>query len=252
MVPSDDDGVGVAMNVAVVRDGVVRSHLVLHAGLGFALLSENEEAVRVAMLTIAHEAAHVYDQAVRERLIPGIAIGALSMRAEEWWLFGSASACWDEYAACRLSAPIAPSHVRHFETVFCDCLANTPERCRGSVEEFREHRDAAKTLCEVCGYAGNLLRYYSYLLGHVAGASLQLREAAPRAVAMLQEHRVLTPVLAELQEALERLWEERDAWKGIAAYDPLRRVVRKMLQAGGISLSTTAEGLRVGVGPCTL
>jgi hypothetical protein len=34
LVPSNDNGVGVAMNVPVIREGMVRSHLVLHAGIG--------------------------------------------------------------------------------------------------------------------------------------------------------------------------------------------------------------------------
>ena len=101
LVPSNNDGVGVAMNVPVIREGRVRSHLVLHAGIGYSLLCGEEEKIRVALYTLAHEAAHVHDQAQREQAIPGIALNQLRMSAEDWYLFGASCACWDEYAACR-------------------------------------------------------------------------------------------------------------------------------------------------------
>jgi hypothetical protein len=102
-------GVGVAVNVPVIREAMVRSHLVLHAGVGYALLCGEEEKICVAVYTLAHEAAHVHDQAQREKAIPGLALNQLRMSAEDWYLFGASCACWDEYAACRLSGRIVPS-----------------------------------------------------------------------------------------------------------------------------------------------
>lgn len=55
LVPSNNDGVGIAMNVPVIREGMVRSHLVLHAGIGYALLCSDEEKIRVAVLGARQE-----------------------------------------------------------------------------------------------------------------------------------------------------------------------------------------------------
>lgn len=123
------------------------------------------------------------------------------------------------------------------------------ERLRNSYAAYRAHLDRAKAFHEIYERAVNLLKYFSYLDGHLASAGLVLRDAAPRAYDMIESEPVIGGVLHELHENLACMWDTRNAWTGISAYDPLKRVVRNALARSGITMKMIAGELGIRVLP---
>lgn len=102
---------GIAMAADVVRDGVIRTHLVFEAEPILALLFEGDgfapEDLIHARSVVAHECAHVQIAAEKRRAIPVCGIDRPVSCEEQAILLGIAEPWWDEYAVCRLSAPFA-------------------------------------------------------------------------------------------------------------------------------------------------
>lgn len=72
------------------------------------------EDFRAALAIVAHECAHVDENAGRERQFPGILLDqtpAGYVRLLEWQF---AEAFWCEYAVCRISARLAPNEEQRF------------------------------------------------------------------------------------------------------------------------------------------
>jgi hypothetical protein len=246
LTPTSDLAVGIAMTPAVLRGGSVKAHIVLHAGIPESLTSEDEATVQLAIYLLAHEAAHVHDLAMRNRAFPGVLLNQ-QLSGEDGYLFQAADACWDEYAACRLSARIYPEQVKHFETVFCDALAVARERANRHVAGYWQDRDHGKAFSGVFSEYGNLMKFTSYLIGHIDGTASSLAEVAPRAHEMTQSSSYFAPFLSELVHCLDTMWKTRESWTGIDVYDPVKMLVRKLVRNGGVEMSTVPQGLYVRV-----
>jgi hypothetical protein len=244
LTPTSDLAEGIAMTPAVQRGGCVKAHIVLHAGIPESLKSEDEATVHLAIYLLAHEAAHVHDLTMRKRAFPGVLLNQ-QLSGEDGYLFQAADACWDEYAACRLSARIYPEQVQHFETVFCDALAVARERANLHLARYWQDRNHTKAFSGVYSEYSNLLKYASYLIGHIDGTGSSLAEVAPRAHDMVQRTSYFAPFLAELAHCLDTMWQTRETWAGIDVYDPVKTLVRKLVRNGGVEMSTVPQGLYV-------
>jgi hypothetical protein len=102
---------GVAMSPAVMRDGEVRTHLVFDAAMlvPFVHADATAEEKAESVAIIAHECAHVGITARKEAAISDARLGTRIEGFERALTFQIAEICWDEYAACRISAPFAPT-----------------------------------------------------------------------------------------------------------------------------------------------
>ncbi len=59
LTPTNEDyGVGVAMTAMVVREGIVKCHVVVQGGIGHALIGQDESTQRFALHTLVHQLAH--------------------------------------------------------------------------------------------------------------------------------------------------------------------------------------------------
>ena len=72
LTPSNDVAIGIAMTPSVIRNGRLKSHIVLSAGLVVALLDAEHEYFPLALYTMAHECAHVQITAAFDRCFPNM------------------------------------------------------------------------------------------------------------------------------------------------------------------------------------
>jgi hypothetical protein len=246
LTPTSDMAVGIAMTPSVLRDGMVKAHIVLEAGVPELLKSEDADKVSLGFYLLAHEAAHVHDLETRDAAFPGV-LPNEQPSGEDGYLFQAADACWDEYAACRLSAHIYPGQVQHFETVFCDALKVARTRTNQHIAAYWQDRNHTKAFSGVFTEYSNLMKYASYLTGHIEGIESNLAEAAPQADQLLRSQTYFAPWFAKLTEHLRSMWNTRYEWPGIAVYDPLKGLVKSFVREGGIEMSTVPQGLYVRV-----
>lgn len=237
---SDEHLSGVAMAPAVLRDGLVKAHVVLWAPAVLPLEADRSDAFDAALYLVAHECGHVADLKMRDENFPGTILQKTLLGVEEAILGPIAEALWEEYAASRASAPFGRGQTAYYEEGFVLVLGSARERADAAIGAYRLHEDVGRVLAEAGGPLAEPLRLGAYLFGHLDGLGEGL-DSAPGARDLLAS----SPYRLFVQrttDALRDLWERRGRWTSLADLDPLRQVGREVLADGGLVLSRTPDG----------
>jgi hypothetical protein len=247
LTPTNDEiAVGIAMTPAVLRDGEARSVMVLNAEYMTVFAQEDRPELKPArehmIYTLAHECGHVHDLGVQETSFPGIILRTeLPYRAGV--LFGIASGCWEEYIACRLSAPFGnDATLRAMEETFCGALERAKDRADGAIRQYRMHHDVGRVAAEVAGEYRRIMVYASYLLGHVDGMNETIETAARAATASLAKHEYFRPFFSKLHQYLCAMHASYGDWKGLEVFEPLQQLAYELLKVGGIEIQNRPNG----------
>lgn len=234
---------GVAMSPAVKRDGAVKAHLLFAAWAIRSLLnSDDQEAASDAIYTIAHECGHVEDLKLRDEAFPGLILSSHYVRYDEAAVGPVADTVWEEYAACRISAPFAKAkQVSFYETGLRSALDGARDRSNAAIREYRLHRDLNRGVSEAGEHICEPLRMFGYLLGTLDGHEATIEEAAPDAVAAIAGG-PYAELFARTQVILRDLWANRRQWLSTASFEPMRQVVRDALKEAGVILTVLPDG----------
>ncbi len=233
---------GVSMAVRVLREGQVKCHLVVAADLMNYLLQPSNTNYKLAIGLLAHEAAHVHDLRTQDRAFPNVLMEYRCGYREAKFL-EIAHGCWDEYAACRLSAQFEfEDQLNWFEDTFCSCAEEVKERSNKHIQQYRWHGDLNKLVPQVVAEYGPVLKYAGYLLGHLDGLGLSIEKDAPKANELVNRKRYFTPIFEELVACLKSMWATYGNWPGLQVFDPLKDVADKLLRAGGIEIEERPDG----------
>jgi hypothetical protein len=226
---------GVAMTPVVYRDGKVMSHLVMSAALlptiGQSLLGVSGKYI------VAHELAHVHEHFCRDQILPKTLLEPFSNSRDPVILFQMAEACWCEYVACLLSAPIWPQQAKLYEMTIVDMLQVVRARIIAAKLKWIQDQNFGAVLSEIATEAGTLLKYLSYLLGHAAGLDKTPAAIAPQAWTLLRTHTWLYPWVDKLEGVLRDMFANFENWTDMGAFDPLTDVARGLLVDCGITIS---------------
>jgi hypothetical protein len=248
---NDDIAVGIAMAPAILHDGEPRSVMVLNAVYMSALAeSENPEleAIRDQMAyTLAHECAHVHDLEMQTRGFPD-AMLKTQLPFRDAILFGIASACWDEYIACRLSAFIAKeTTLRAYEDTFCKALEAVKGRADAAIRQYRMHHDVRRVTDEVSREYKKVMVYASYLLGQVDGLDRPLDDVALKALDALAHRPYFKPFFSKLHAELRTLHGAYGDWKSLEVFEPLKQLAYELLRIGGLTfkIGPTARDMSI-------
>jgi hypothetical protein len=238
---SDGEVIGIAMSPAVLRDGMVKIHLVFSADYIAGILDgEATDAFRFALGVIAHECAHVEVTKQRDLAFPGTVLQA-HYDGYEAELFGQvADSCWEEYAACRIAAPFSSGKNDDYTAGLEAVLAVARQRSNEAIRAYRLHADLNRVINEAGSALCEPLKIASYLLGHMDGVGLGWTELpAMRELIVASDYAEL---IDDLRDELRLLWEGRDSWSSIADFDMLRDVVRECFESGGLFFSARPDG----------
>jgi len=234
---------GVAMSPAVIRDGQVKTHLIFDAAAIAALAVEDapEKQVQLAIGIIAHECAHVQITAQKEAAIPDARFGARIEGYERAILFQMAEICWDEYAACRISAPFAKDQNEHHAETVAGVAAVARDRSNAAVRRYRFHGDIDRLVSEAGPALCEPMKAVAYLLGGMDGADETWADWSDTRRAV--EVGGYGELADELHQALRALWETQDEWDPtLDTFDPLLAIGRRVFESGGIYFRTTQDG----------
>ena len=177
---ADDQLLGVAMAPAVLRDGVVKAHLVFHAPFVLPLEDEQSEHYRQALYLIAHECGHIEYLKHRDECFPGIILQEQITDYEQALLERIASALWEEYAACRASAILGAEQASVFEESLVSVLSVARDQANAAIRSYRLHSDIDRVLEEAGRPLSKPLRLAAYLFGHLDGTDADL-DTVPQA-----------------------------------------------------------------------
>lgn len=231
---------GVAMTPAVLRNGTIKSHIVLNAAILLPLEDEAHEHWGQALHTLAHECAHVevtkvFNASFPETLLKPVAGDMWD--AVRWQIIG---ACWDEYAACWLAAPFGRDPTDDYEQTFLDALAGSEAKADAAITAYHIHGDHVRVACEVYGAYGNLLKFASYQLGNLAALGRTLTDL-PRSQAALDDH-WFAPFCAELATALAAVRDAYGRWEDKATFEAIGDIADSLVRGKGLLLRRLADG----------
>lgn len=236
---------GVAMSPAVLRDGQVRTHIVIDAERLVPLIWEGPEVTEadraLAVGIIAHECGHVQVTAEKERSVPDARLGARVEGFEHAVMFQIAEICWDEYAVCRLSGLFArDQNVHHAETLVDSArLART--RSDEEIRAYRLHGDLRRLVGEAGGALCQPIKAASYLLGGMDHLGTEWSEL-PVARSTIEETG-FAAIIDEMHAELRRLWDTRGDWSpDLPTFDRLEAIMETVFASGGLLFSTDAAG----------
>lgn len=237
---ASDEMLGVGMAPAVLRDGVVKGHVVFHAPFVLPLEDDKNEHFGEALYLVAHECAHVEDLKHRDICFPGTILQRRVANQEEALFEPTIGALWEEYAACRASAVFGNKQAAAYEESFVNMLRKARANANEAIRSYRLHgtinrvlEEAGRPLCEP-------LRLAAYLLGHLDGREMDMT-AVPQAKAVLSSSDY-GPSIARLGEELRKLWSRRGTWTSSVEFTPLKDIAWDVLARGGLILSTLPEG----------
>lgn len=148
-------------------------------------------------------------------------------------------ACWEEYAACRLSAIFGRGHLTQYEEGLRRVLDVARERASKAREAFWEHGDLNRAVTEVAPPLAEPLRLAAYVLGHIDGLGddTVISEETRRAIADAG----YTEFVDDLATALRSLWDDRYAWTHLSQFDVIGDVARDAFWSGGLLIRPAAN-----------
>jgi hypothetical protein len=236
------DMVGVAMAASVMRDGVVKSHLVFNVGALVALYMcpPEDERHRSSVYMLAHEAAHIEDLKIKDEAFPGVLLQPREVSWLELNLGPIGWGLWEEYYACRRSAPFDPSQTTMLEDVMMSCFDNAQGEVDASIRAYRYHHDLERVWQETIEPATRVMRAGAYLFGHVDGLGSDW-DAIPRVRDRLRDH-PLFDVLDEMSTELQRIWDARGSWSGYDEFLDLNYIVRDAYEVAGVDVQERDDG----------
>ena len=239
LMPSEGRTAGIAMTPSVLRKGVLKSHILLDAGYMAALEDPASERFRLALHTIAHECTHVEITHKFNTAFPGVLLHqAFDVRSA--YRSDITLACWDEYAATRLSAGYGEALTDWYEQTFLAHLADARESANESIKAFRLHGNVDRVLIDVHTAYGGLLKYAAYLLGDLDGRDASILNRA--AVAQALAGHWFEPFFARLHSACRGIAADYGRWTDQATFEVIGDLAEELLGFGGVHMQYRTTG----------
>lgn len=237
---SNTHTLGVAMAAPVLREGVVKGHLLFYAPCIIQLELGSGEEYYEALYTVAHECGHIEDLKFRDECFPKTILQKKVTDQKAALLHQTADLLWEEYAACITSAIFRPEQSDIYEEAFILALTNAREIANGAIREYRIHSDTELVLNEAGNALCEPLRMMAYLLGHLDGIGKNL-ESLPNVRALL-ENSEYSPFIDRLSLCLRKMRSEKKLWKSMRVYSPLCKIVDDIYCHGGLVLNELPDG----------
>jgi len=219
--PSTGDVEGIAMAPAVMRDGKIKSHLILNANYLVPMLDFNGKHVEKGINVIAHECAHVESNHAFYDCFPEYSYGKIIHSVTEYLRILAGQASWDEYFATKLSATIGDSDPKAFQETFLRVLDTSEKSIYSVLIDYQHHHDVTKGIEEVGNAVIELMKFASYMIGDCIGRKENPSEI-PNVKAALNKS-WFSPYFFELVNSLNALDEDYPNWP---SFEPFERVMR--------------------------
>ena len=187
LTPTNEEAIGIAMTPSVIRNGRLKSHIVISAGVAELLAASEGENFGLALHALAHECAHVEVTNRFDAAFPDFLLKKTHDNMLDNFRWQVILSCWDEYAASWISAGIGEDRTKDYEETFLQILEKTRPKANQSIKAYRIHGDVDQILTEVFAAYGNLMKFACYHLGNMRGRKLTLDDL-PRTKSTLDAH----------------------------------------------------------------
>lgn len=233
--------VGIAMTPSVIREGNLKSHIVLNAAFMVPLLDELDlEAHNQAVHILAHECAHVDVTQAYDRRFPNVllrqALGSTLDQCRWQVIF----AVWDEYAVTSMTGAVGANQTDAYEETFLNDLATFDDRVNDLIRAYRLHGNIDQVLREVYGTCGNLLKFAAYHLGNLRSFDRDWR-SCERTSAVL-EGQWFALYLERLSECCQEIQRGYGAWESQDCFLVITNIAEALIERAGLFIEELPDG----------
>lgn len=239
---SDTNVIGIAMTPSVIRDGDLKSHIVLNAAYVSMLEDFKHEHFGAALHTIAHECAHVEITHRLDTAFPNFLLRTKHADARIGYRWQIALACWDEYAATMFSAGFGTEPTEGYEDTFLQSLRDARRQANEYIKAYRVHGNIDQVLGEVYIGYGDMMKFTAYHLGNLRGLGRKLSEM-PRTIEALKGH-WFASYLTRLDDALRAIEIKYGKWPDKAPFEVVGDIADELLAQGGLHFKNRPDGSR--------
>ncbi|WP_299006071.1 hypothetical protein [uncultured Caulobacter sp.] len=218
-------GTGLAMALGIVKDGRMRTHVVLQAGLAGGLLSDDPGLRALSVHTFMHELGHVAEHTLDHDRFGAAMVKPYKDRYA-FELYRYSHSAWSEYFASRVSASWGQDVLEGLRELFEGSLRQALEKitaARRLAGPFSgtANDDAAMAIIE---QVSKLMKFAGYVIGHARGEEVEPLEAGSAHRALL-EKLGLSDWFDRLALTLDDLYESRLEWTDLTVFGPLHRLL---------------------------
>lgn len=216
-------GTGMAMSSAVVRDGILKTHVTFEAAIIGGLISDDPEIKDLSTHTFIHELGHVAEHGINAERFGDQMLTPMEDKYE-FELYRLTNSCWSEYYASRVSAPWGAHALEGLRELLQGSLEQMVERltaARAGVGMFNNtQNDQAAN--EIIDQVSKLMKFAGYVIGHASGEDvLPVEEESIHRD--LLEQLDLSDWFDDLVATLEQLYDSREEWDDLSVFHPLHR-----------------------------
>ncbi len=227
---TNDVATGIAMTPSVLRNDVLKSHIVLSGDIADGLLDDDEDLQRKMVHTLAHESAHVETTAAWDRCFPGELLRTSYRSNLDAWRSQVMSACWEEYSACRISGDIGYDPVPGYVQTFLKVLSEIDGKVRELVAGF-EGGNANTLVGPVFGAFGNLMKFACYLQGSLVGTGRSRDDVPEVTIALASSW--FDRYFDRLAVACAEIFDEFGRWTEKSKFDVISDMVEEIVEDEG-------------------
>lgn len=246
LTPSGGHTVGVAMTPSVLRADALKSHIVLNAPFVDGIEDAKHEHFPLAMHLIAHECAHVEITQKFDAAFPGVLLRQSHADCRAHYRWDCILACWDEYAATRLSARFGEDPTDGYEETFLKHLTQARDVANDRIKAYRTHGELDQVLAEVYDEYGRLLKFAAYHVGNLDGHGVAPQDR-PETAAALQGH-WFAPYFELLHARCRAIAASYGRWEDTQSFDLIGDLLEEVLAVGGLQFAYMPDGrLRIDI-----
>jgi hypothetical protein len=229
-------GESVAMTRTVMRDGVMKSHVVARLSIALGFISEDQKQQRLALHLIVQQLAHVACMQLFDEALPGARLSD----PYDAFLYPYIAEAWTGYIGARCSAVFDPSFGNSYRELAMSALSAARRDIPRFRLEYRYHGDMDRLLGAILPLIEALLQTTAQVLGHCDGLS-----EAPyfdEALAKNFDEAGLGLWIELFQSDLELVWNRRGHWTSLDEFLSLNQHVERLLWQFGVFPGKTDNG----------
>lgn len=231
---------GVAMTPSVIRDGELKSHILVRAPVLLPLLDDaDQEGIRAAVHVLAHECGHVEVTRQFEQCFPGVILRS-QLPLLDTLRWDTIFAVWDEYAVTWISASFGSDQTDGYNQTLLADLKALDDLNNKLIRAYRVHGNVDQILSEVYRNCGNLLKFGGYCLGNLRGKNIPWRERNDLN-SVLQGH-WFEPIFQQLSDACAELAESYGEWTDMDAFLSISNILDDLVCRAGLHVTAQPGG----------
>lgn len=235
----DEFGTGIAQAVTVLRDGVMKNHVVVQSVVAHNLLSENEPDRAWAGHILASQIAHADITQLFDETLPGVMLSSTCQGLDAHHQRATYPA-WLSYFAARATADFDPNHLGVVQGHLLHAMEIAHRVIPKERFDYRTHGDLERLIEATFPLVMTVLEQAASLLGHADGAGIDPLHGSPELEADLKAKELLA-WLSDFRRDLAWLWDRRGRWQSYDEFLALGRHMDRLLWPHHIIPWTTDE-----------